>query len=123
MKRFFLILTPAALLLFLILPPFASAPIPAIAAIVEFKNPVQSTDLASLIKSIVDQLFPFAITLTAVGILAYGFLYVVYSGSGNEGGIKKLKGLMLWLIIGAAIVAGSKVIVDAVVKFGQEISK
>ena len=120
MKRFFLMLAPAILLLFLILLPFATT---LAAPPTEFKNPIQSKDLAALIKCIVDQLFPFAITLTAVGILAYGFLYVVYLGSGNEGGIKKLKGLMLWLIIGAAIVAGSKVIVDAVVKFGQEISK
>ena len=119
MKRFFLIIAPvAALFLFAAIFLFANVPTPAIAA-TTFENPIESKDLAGLIKSIVDQLFPFAITITALGIMYYGFLYVVYSGTQNQAGLTKLKGLALPLLIGAAIVAGSKVIVEAVKLFAE----
>ena len=84
-----------------------------------FNNPLTSGDLGELIKSVIDQIFPLAIMILVLIIIGYGFLYVYYSSTDNQSGLKKLKENAIKLLIGAAIIAGSKVIVEAVKLFAN----
>ena len=82
-----------------------------------FKNPITSNpDLCNLIKSVVAQVRPFAITLVSLLIIIYGFRYVLAAASGNEGKLKEVHKQLGWLLLGAAIVGGAVIIIGAVVK-------
>lgn len=118
MKRFFLICVSLTAILFLAVTlPFAVTQ----ARPYEFPNPIQSNDLIGLIESLRSQLFPFAITLVSVAILYIGFRMVVAVGSGNASDLTKWRKFLVYALIGAAIIAGSKPIIDAVRTFVQGI--
>ena len=86
-----------------------------------FDNPLTSGDLSGLIQAVIDQIFPFAITLVALAIIYIGFRMTVAAGSGNAAHLTQWRKYLVYAIIGAAIVAGSKTIVGAISKFVQEI--
>ena len=86
-----------------------------------FDNPLTSGDLSALIQSVIDQIFPFAITLVALAIIYIGFRMTVAAGSGNAAQLTQWRKYLVYAIIGAAIIAGSKTIVGAISKFVQEI--
>ena len=100
---------------FVLAAPFAHAALQCCAY--EFKNPLTSGDLPSLLRSVRAQLFPFAVTIVTLIIMGYGFLYVYYSSTENQSGLKKLKENAIKLLIGVAIVAGSGAILAAVQTF------
>ena len=72
-----------------------------------------------MIKSVIDQIFPFAIMLVVFAIIFVGFKYVYAVVGANEDGVKAAKRLFVPLFIGAAIIAGSKAIVEAVKLFAN----
>ena len=116
MKRFFLILAPALTILILVVAvPFAITH----AEVSIFENPIKSKNLAELIQSVVDQLFPFAITIVSFWIIYVGFKIVKAMISGNASALKDAKDSITNALIGAAIVAGSKAIVEAVKLFAE----
>ena len=116
MKRSLAILSVTIIpLLFSIIPLVTSA------KLIEFKNPILSGDAMALIQSVVNQLFPLAIMIVTFMIIIFGFLYVYYSSQGDQGGLKKLHQSIPYLIFGIALVAGAKVIIEAVKIFGEGI--
>ena len=122
MKRFFFVSVPTvAILFFTTAISFVSAEEPAPTKY-PFPNPLKSDDLAKLIEGVRGQIFPFAITLVSLAIIYVGFRMVVAVGSGNASELTKWRKYLVYALIGAAIVAGSKTIVGAVEKFAKEIS-
>ena len=87
-----------------------------------FTNPIQSQDAVALIKSVVAQVQPFAITLTVFAIIFVGVQYVIAVASGNPGKTQQAKVLLFYVMIGATIVAGALVIANAVILFAQGLS-
>ena len=100
---------------FVLAAPFAHAALQCCAY--EFKNPLTSGDLPSLIKSVIGQLKPLIRILIALIIIGYGFLYVYYSSTENKGGLEKLKKAAIPLLIGALIVLSAETIICAAQKF------
>lgn len=88
---------------------------------ITFENPIHAGDLADLIQDVVDEVQPFALTITATLIIIFGFQYVKAARTGEEAAIKKWKKYILELLAAAAVVAGASVIIDAVVQFATEI--
>ena len=80
-------------------------------------NPLTSSDLPGLIKSVINQLKPLVRILLALIIIGYGFLYVLYSSTDNKGGLGKLKKAAIPLLIGVLIVLSAETIICAAQKF------
>ncbi len=118
MKHFFTIAIMDAAMLSLAFFPVAGLH----AAAITFENPVTaSNSLVDLIISVLKQIQPFMMMLAALGILWIGFKLVIAVGTGNQADITKWKSLFAYALIGAAIIAGSVVIVEAVRKFAAGI--
>ena len=86
-----------------------------------FNNPLTSGDLSKLIQSLYDQLQPAAITLLVVAIIYVAFRYILAVSTG--GSLNTVKESAWFVFKGAIIITGGSVILQAVIKFAQEISK
>lgn len=120
MKRFFIIISVMTAFVLV-----AVIPVIALAKLIQgsvFINPLgKNTDLTQLIQSVINQLFPLAITVCAIIIIWKGFQYVIASSTGNEGKMKEIKNSFFWLLIYIAVLAGAKTIIQAVKIFGEGI--
>ena len=123
MKRFFPTLFPIlAIIFFIVATPFAIAvetidiqkDVPPQPTIIPFENPLNSRNLITLITSIIDQIFPFAITLITLAIIYVGFRMVIATGSGNASELTKWRKFLIYAIIGAAIVVASGTLIEAI---------
>lgn len=112
MKRFLAISPAAAVSLLMATIPFISSA--GLKEVIIFDNPLKSKNAMGLIQSVVNQLFPLAIMIITFMIIIFGFLYVYYSSQGDQGGLKKLHQAIPYLILGITLVAGAKVIIEAV---------
>lgn len=135
MKQFFIIFSTVIILSFAMISffPWATADafsndqtdstyIAGLNQVFQFQNPIKSGNAMGLIKSVVAQIFPFVITLISLLILYIGFRMAVAAGSGNPAELTRWRKLLMYALIGAAIVAGARVLVDAISKFAQEIA-
>lgn len=102
----------------LIIPAIFSLPAQA-RAVVEFPNPIQANDLPSLVQSISTALITIVIPVSTIGIIWAGFKFVTASASGNDGELTKARKMLLWIILGTALVIGSSLLARAVVNFAK----
>lgn len=82
-------------------------------------NPVSAEDLPTLIGNISTEIITVVLPLAVIGIVYAGFRFITASASGNPGEIEKAKKMLLWIIVGAAIVVGASVLAKAVVNFAK----
>ena len=84
-----------------------------------FNNPLTSGDLGELIKSVYAQLQPAAIMFLVLAIIYVAFRYIwAVTTGGSLVEIKKLTWKLFW---GAIIITGGNVILQAVIKFANQI--
>lgn len=79
----------------------------------KFENPIKSQDFVKLLESVSKTLRQYAIPLAVFAIIIVGVWLVVAGASGNESQVAKAKQLLFWAVVGAAIVAGATVLVEA----------
>jgi len=93
----------------------------AFAQTTEIENPIGATSFEELVVSITAQLVPIAAVLATIAIVFAGFKYIVAAAKGNPAEIQKANKLLVWVLVGTAIVVGASVIANAVVQFAKEL--
>ena len=80
-----------------------------VSAVVEFENPIEATTTAELVDNIADFIFKIAVVIVPLIILIGTFFIVTSAGDPKK--IDQGKRLIIWAIIGFAIILFSKGIV------------
>lgn len=75
-------------------------------------NPARADDLAEFLEEIADFLLFLAIPVAIFFVIYAGFLFV--TAQGNEEQIKTAKKVLIWSLIGVAVLLGAKVIAYAI---------
>ena len=75
-------------------------------AIITIENPLQAEELEVIIDNIIDFIFKIAIPLVPLMIIYAGFLFV--TAAGNISQIDRAKKIMVWTVVGLAILLLSK---------------
>lgn len=79
-------------------------------------NPIAAKSFPCLIQTISLAAIQVAIPLAVVTIIIAGLRFIIASVSGKADGVAKAKQLLLWAVIGTAIVVGSFAIATAAVQ-------
>lgn len=114
---------------FIILMPFmAAALFPVIVAAqgtavgpITFEPFTNQRDAIELICAVTRDIRWVALYVAVAGILFLGFQMVAAASTGNRGKLEQYKKIIIWVVAGAAIIAGAMVIVRAVVQFAAEL--
>ncbi len=80
-------------------------------------NPISVCSFEELIASIISQLVPIAVMLSAAAIIFVGFRLVIATARGNEAEITKSKNLLWYALVGTAILVGASALAAAIVNF------
>lgn len=88
---------------------------------ITFENPIEVGDLADLIQYVLDDVQPLALTVFATAIIVAGFNYVLATFTGEQGKLGPARKFLAKTVGWTAVIAGSAVIIDAVVQFAKEI--
>ena len=75
---------------------------------VSFPNPIEATDLKTLVKKILDVVVEFGAIIVVFFLVYSGFLFV--KAQGNEGELSKAKTTFFWTVVGGMIVLGAHVL-------------
>lgn len=86
--------------------------IPAVSGAWAIKNPLKWKTIGELINAVIDFIFYLAIAVAPVMIIIGGFMFV--TAAGNKEQVTKAKKLMLYALIGLAIVYLSRMILGAI---------
>lgn len=71
-------------------------------------NPIDSPDIQTFLKKVIEVLLIFAVPLIILFIMYAGYLFVV--AQGNPSKIEEARSALLWAVIGGVIVLGANVI-------------
>lgn len=92
---------------------------PSVSAVsLTYINTLSTPDLVTVIDSVVRALRTFFLPFAALGIVVMGVWLIVAAASGNQAQTQTAKKFLFWAVIGAAIVAGAVVLVEAARQFG-----
>ncbi|MEK9194870.1 MAG: hypothetical protein AAB975_00710 [Patescibacteria group bacterium] len=117
MKRFLAILSVTIIPLLLGIIPLVTS-----AKLISFDNPITSGNVMGLIQSVINQLFPIAITILSVVIIYCAARYVIGVGFGSDAEATKWKKALYSLIPLTIIIVGAKTFIEAVRIFGESLS-
>ncbi|MFC1595142.1 pilin [Patescibacteria group bacterium] len=84
-----------------------------------FPDPLGGKTLPELIDDIMSWVIMIALPIASIMIIYAGFLFV--TSKGNEEKLKKAKSVLLWAIIGTAVVIGAKGLAAAFVNFAKTV--
>jgi len=76
------------------------------------QNPIATDSFAGLLELILNIVIEIGTPIVVIAIIFVGFKFVM--AQGNEGELKKAKQALLYVLIGAAIVIGCRVIVEII---------
>lgn len=87
------------------------------------ENPISPTsNFPRLIEKIAVAVRTIAIPLAGVAIVFVGFKFVIAAASGNQSELTKAKTMLLWVLVGTAIIIGASVLAEAVVNFARTLN-
>ena len=84
-----------------------------------FDNPIQACSFKDLVLTISRAIRDVAIPVAVVSIIYVGFKMVLGAASGNQGEIASARKMLMYVLLGTALVVGSSVLAKAVVDFVQ----
>ena len=113
-KKYLSVHTTSAILL---LAPFAST-----YAQTRIPNPLSVSNFTDLVLAVAQSVVTIAIPFAALAIIFVGFRIVVAAHSGNDGELRKAKGMLLYVIIGTVIIVAASAIAIAVVNTVKNIT-
>ncbi|MEK7090471.1 MAG: hypothetical protein AAB930_02705 [Patescibacteria group bacterium] len=82
-------------------------------------NPSTATMLNQFFTAIVDFLWVYGMPFMVIFLVIAGFMFV--TARGNEEQLTKAKAMLFWTIIGAAVIVGAKILVEAIGKFADSL--
>ncbi|MBZ9578310.1 hypothetical protein KJA14_00435 [Patescibacteria group bacterium] len=86
--------------------------IPFLAEGIVIPNPLDATTFEELIEKLIDLIFWVAVAITPLMIIVAGFYFVTAAGDPEK--IRKAKNIILWTIVGLAIVLLAKGIISMI---------
>ena len=86
-----------------------------------FDNPTDNRTLLDLIKRVAKDVRDVAVPFAVVAIVVIGFKLVTAAASGKAEETTKARKILLWVIIGSAIIVGATVLVDVAINTMQSI--
>ena len=84
-------------------------------------NPLKSGNFGDLVKKVASTIRIVAIPFAAVAIIIVGFRFVMAVASSKAEDITKTKKILLWVVVGAAIIVGSSYIAEVIVNFASNL--
>ena len=82
-------------------------------------NPIGARSFACLVKTLSEAAITIVVPIAIVAIIFAGLKFIIAGAQGNDGEIKKARTMLLWIIIGTAVVVGSFVLAEVGIKFLQ----
>ena len=83
----------------------------------EIPNPIAAKDFPTLITQIAGAIVAIVLPISVIAIIYAGFRFVTASAQGNTGELEKAKKMLLWIIVGTAIIVGSSLLARAIINF------
>lgn len=120
---------PAALLFGMLIISFSAAaqaaPIPPAAnpSSLTYPSPIPANDLPGLIVLILTYIQSVAIPLAVIAVVIVGIQFIYGAATGNPGLISQSRKLLLWILVGAAIVIGATYLATAMVDLLKNIGQ
>lgn len=84
-------------------------------------NPSTAKTVNKFFTTIVDFLLNYGMPFVIIFLVIAGFMFV--TARGNEEQLTKAKTVLFWTIIGAAVIVGAKILVEAIEKFAEALNK
>jgi len=82
-------------------------------------NPITATDFKGVVLTIARLLMTIGIPLAAIFIIFTGFKFVAARGDPKQ--LQEAKSMLLWTLIGTAVIVGAYAIATAVVNFANNL--
>ncbi len=79
---------------------------------VDFPNPLQVGSFEALLEAIINFIFWVGVTLAPLMLIIAGLMYVTSGGSPDK--VTKAKNLMLWTLVGLAVLIAAKGLVNVI---------
>jgi hypothetical protein len=93
-----------------------------VSAQIKIENPLRrSGTFEQLITNVASIIRVVTVPLAAVAISVVGFRFVIAIASGKAEEIAKTKKILLWVVVGSAIIVGSRYIADVIVNFAGQL--
>lgn len=86
-----------------------------------FPNPIDADDFGELVQAIASALIKIVTPLAVVAIIFTGFRFITASLQGNTGEIAKTKTMLLWVLVGSAVIVGASALAIAAVNFAKNL--
>ncbi len=86
-----------------------------------YPNPINFCDIPSFVLSLASGIIKITIPFAVLLIIVTGFKFVASSVRGDTKGVEDAKKLLLWTLIGTAIVVGASAIAYGFVNFAKSI--
>lgn len=88
---------------------------------INIRNPLQSQSFGDLVIRISELIRQVALPFAAVAIIVIGFKIITSVASGNAEETAKNKKILIWVLVGAAIIAGAPELAKAIVNFASKL--
>lgn len=85
----------------------------------ELENPLNAENLIDLIALVSKAVMKIALIVAVVALIWAGFLFV--TSQGNEEKLKNARAVLVWTIIGVAIIVGTDIIISVIENFFSSI--
>ena len=82
-------------------------------------NPIVAKSFPCLVKALSEAAITIVVPIAIVAIIFAGLKFIIAGAQGNDGEIKKARTMLLWIIIGTAVVVGSFVLAEVGINFFQ----
>lgn len=86
-----------------------------------FPNPIQATDFPTLITSLAEAIIDIGVPLAVVALIFAGFKFVYAAATDDPSGIKEAKKILLWTLVGTAVIVGASALAIAAVNFAKNL--
>lgn len=88
---------------------------------VEIENPISANTFPELIQHLSLALVQIVIPLAVVALVFAGFKFIIASLSGDTKKLQDARQMLLWIIIGTAVVVGAATLADIAVNFAKNL--
>lgn len=83
------------------------------------KSPTKSQDFAGILKGIADFVTTFGIPVAAFFIVLSGLMFVAARGNAQK--LEEARAMLLWVLVGTAIIVGAGPIASMVIDFASDL--
>lgn len=85
------------------------------------ENPIDADDFGTLVVSIAETVRDIALPLAFAALVFVGFRFVTATAAGDKEGLTAAKKMLLWVVVGTAILVGATVLAEAIVETAKKL--